>query len=386
MQCWLVWSNERRKERSVSAGVTSKNAMKTIKVSLIVAAMMAVVVAVAGPAQAAEPIARGYRTGFDTVVHLSSDLHRALEGKARAELQPTPILLEHPGTPWVQIRAATNASWPRAVYISSGLISLLNYVSHAKAIDAVDRGFLAKAIAKLSLEAGGPNWPSLPAGTIRDPWSSDVMNRQASHFNQMAGALVAIQMTHVTLGHYQKYGPELIANSTESLPINRVITSAEWRKAVRQSVHLALACGLAIEGLTVLFEGLDQLPTRPSWRIYFAPEDVDLGKMAKELYRVQQRDMFSSRQPASDDEFQVRGSGDQALLVSTMQEAPDGFPALFTVIQSPMVDVHSHEFVRQLPAHIAGELEGVPYRFGAMFQAIANARGQNSGDDAAVGR
>ena len=35
------------------------------------------------------------------------------------------------------------------------------------------------------------------------------MNHQASQFNQMAGALIAIEMAHHYLGHYKKYEASL---------------------------------------------------------------------------------------------------------------------------------------------------------------------------------
>ena len=57
------------------------------------------------------------------------------------------------------------------------------------------------------------------------------------------------------------------------------------------------------------------------------------------------------------------------------QEAVDGVAALVAVIQRPVVHVHAHELVRQVPAHVAGVLQRVLHGFGTMIEAVLDARG-----------
>ena len=76
----------------------------------------------------------------------------------------------------------------------------------------------------------------------------------------------------------------------------------------------------------------------------------------------------------------------QAALEGLAEKTADRLPAPLAVIQRPVVDIHPDEFVGQVAAHVAGELQRVLHRLGAMIQAVLNARGQNAGDFPARGR
>ena len=95
------------------------------------------------PVSAAESSNR-YETGFATLQRIAGDLHRALPVEKRGALATTPMLLETAGTPYLQLRrAGSNDS--QVLFVSQGLIDVLNYVSHAKAVDQVNAGFFEKA-------------------------------------------------------------------------------------------------------------------------------------------------------------------------------------------------------------------------------------------------
>ena len=77
---------------------------------------------------------------------------------------------------------------------------------------------------------------------------------------------------------------------------------------------------------------------------------------------------------------------DQAALEGLAEKTADRLPAPLAVIQRPVVHIHPHELVGQVAAHVAGVLQRVLHRLGAMVQAVLNARGQYAGDFPARGR
>jgi hypothetical protein len=117
------------------------------------------------------------------------------------------------------------------------------------------------------------------------------MNRQASHFNQMAGALVAIDLAHQYLGHYSQHAQEFAPDSTAPTPVNMLITEQEWREAVMRGANNALACGLGVEGLRALFDGFDRMQSRPAWAAYFIHPKANVNKISSELRKLE-RDFF----------------------------------------------------------------------------------------------
>src|SRR5687767_4906776 len=139
---------------------------------------------------AAEP--QKYESDFNTVMRLAEDLYRALPKEKRATMLPRPVLLDKFKTPYLQpgTQPKDNTNW-QAVYVSPPLIDVLNYVSHAKAVDNVDSGFFAKAINSLASENGNA-LAALYQPTHKKSWAFNTMNWQLSHFNQMAAGLIAI--------------------------------------------------------------------------------------------------------------------------------------------------------------------------------------------------
>jgi hypothetical protein len=251
-------------------------------------AIFALVLLVAALARAHSDETPKYETGYDAIVKIATDLRQALGPKERQCLDAAPVLLNESAVPSLQ--PTQRADGTRTVQISAGFVDLLNYLSHAKAIDGMERGFYKKSIASLAVRTGEAGLPALPLAN-KDAWSFDTLNHQASHFNQMAGALVAIEMAHHYLGHYKKYASQLSDAQNRSVPINSLLTPHEWHEAVMAGCQNALRCGLGVDGLKFLYEGLDKMPTRPEWTVCLLPNKANVGKLRRELERTE-KDFF----------------------------------------------------------------------------------------------
>src|SRR2546421_2749615 len=77
---------------------------------------------------------KAYETGFETIVKLTADLQQAVDRQQRPAISPTPVLLENLPIPYLQMHLVDATKGVRAVHVSKGLIDLLNFISHAKAI------------------------------------------------------------------------------------------------------------------------------------------------------------------------------------------------------------------------------------------------------------
>ena len=263
--------------------------MKKCTWATLLAVTLAASLAPASVAPLKDAAQAGYETGFGTISRLTADLQQGLPRNQRAEVSPTPVLLPEVAGPCLLLSRNDAPRPGRTVQVSSGFVSLLNFISHAKAVDEVSRGFFIKSMARLALQGAVSGPPNLEAATIQNSFSFETMNRQASHFNQMAAGLIAIDMAHVSLCHYQKYAAQLKDAQNRPVPINRVITPEEWRAAVMEGARRALDCGIVVEGLRTLFDSIDKMPSRPAWRIYFLPDNVEVAKINRELQRMQDK-------------------------------------------------------------------------------------------------
>jgi len=261
---------------------------------LVTAALLGALAAM--PTSAAESSNR-YDTGFATLQRIAGDLHRALAVEKRSELLTPPMLLENPGTPYLQLQRTSN-NGARVVFVSQGLIDVLNYVSHAKAVDQVDAGFFEKAVENLA-RRNGTELRGLPQPTHANAWAFNTMNWQMSHFNQMAAGLTAVQMAHHYLGHYKKYESQL-GDGKNAAPLYSVLTPGEWREAVLAGSRHALDCGLAPEGLVVLYDAITRMPQRPSWALHVMPPGAEISILRLELNRVEAT-FFDSRTSVRDE-------------------------------------------------------------------------------------
>ncbi|HEY0457454.1 MAG TPA: hypothetical protein VGE41_13870, partial [Verrucomicrobiae bacterium] len=204
---------------------------------------------------------RRYETGYESISKISFDLYKALDAKKRAHLTPVPLLAEKVVTPYLQATLyfdGTN-SW-QAVTISSGFINFITYLSHAKALEGSQSGLLDNYVTTLAQSRD--SLPQLRPIANNESWSFDTMNHQVSHFNQIVGDMIAIEMAHHYLGHYQKYEAQL---KSGTVPINSLLTPKEWHEAVMKGARNALDCGISVEGFCLMLQTLEKMKSRPDW-------------------------------------------------------------------------------------------------------------------------
>ena len=237
--------------------------------------------------RADDPLRKGYDSGFSNIKKIAGELHAALEPRKQQAVQPGIILLETVQTPCVSpVEIQNDGQVLRTVQFSTGAIHFINSVSHAKALSQDDSNVIKAYAARLAPSALPP---ALADGMPPEKaWAFDVTNIQTGQFNQMAGALVAIDYAHHYLGHYKKYADHLGPDATGTVPpINEFITEKEWREAVLKGAKNALDCGLGVDGLQALFECVEAMPSRPGWCAYFVPAKANLSKLSKDLQRLE---------------------------------------------------------------------------------------------------
>lgn len=256
---------------------------------LLFAALLAALLP-AGPAVSHSAAQPGYEMGFRNVTNLHADLFLALDKKKRQQVSPQTILLTAVRLPCLASQPSGDSRAP--VQVSAGCIDFLNRVAHAKAIDQAESGFFVSYTAQVARQARSAPVPDFDTRAARSAWDLNTMNRQASHFNQMAAALVAIDLAHHYLGHYRKHAPEFASASAFPLPISAMLTEAEWRDAVMRGARNALDCGLGVDGLRAVFECFDQMPSRPAWAAYFIHPKAKAAKINTELNRLE-REFFA---------------------------------------------------------------------------------------------
>ncbi len=236
------------------------------------------------------PPKAGYESGLANILKISTDLHVALPQKQQQLVQGQPVFLEGMTTPCITpVEVSSGADPQRTVQISAGFIQLVNAVAHARALSEPGHDFVKTYAARLA-SAPGEALPPVTEGVAPEKaWDFDTMNVQAGQFNQLAGALIAIDLAHHYLGHYKKYAAQL-ATTAPGQPapaINNFVTEKEWREAVLKGAKNALDCGLGVDGLKTLLECMTDMPNRPSWSAYFVPAKANLAKISKDLQRLE---------------------------------------------------------------------------------------------------
>jgi len=243
---------------------------------------------------------RQYDSGYHTMARLADDLYRALPKEKRMALHARPVLLDNIKAPYLQPGAqAKDGTNLHAVFVSPALFEVLNYISHARAVDSVDDGFFAKAVNSLACDNGDKGLPPLYQPTHEKSWAFNTMNGQLSYFNQMAAGLMAIEMAHHYLGHYSKYAGQL-GDPKKPAPLYSVLSQKEWREAVLRGSRHALDCGLAPEGLIVLYDAISRMPQRPSWAVHLMPPTAEVSILRLELKRVE-ASFFDARTAAREE-------------------------------------------------------------------------------------
>jgi hypothetical protein len=230
------------------------------------------------------------RGGFTSMVLMGKELFKALSPKAKSELHFQPVNLDSDAMPFVrteELQLPDMARPMRMVFISVGFVELVNYVAHAKAIDKIEKGFFLRYVLSLAAEAGDRDLKELPKITNPAYWTEGMMNEQESNFNQMVGILLAIELSHHYLGHFQKYAAQLKGPDDTFVPINGLLTPAEWENSVKAGARNALQCGYGVDGVIALYEAIEKMPQRPPWTTYFLPPGVKVARLKRDLKRIE---------------------------------------------------------------------------------------------------
>ena len=239
---------------------------------------------------------RVYTPGFRMAMKLGGELHDALPQKFFDQVDAQAITLQPQDFPLISpISTTADHGAQRQVELSAGFIDLVNHLCHAKAIDRVEPGYFERYVRNLARSCAAD--PAAPPPSIVESrfWSEDVISDQLGYFNQMMGTLMAINMSHLYLGHYAKYADKLAGPGEKQIQsINNFLTPAEWEVSVKAGALDALSCALSTDGVRVMFEALDEMPAPPAWAAYVAPQNVNFKKLNKELARYEE-DFFHGR-------------------------------------------------------------------------------------------
>jgi hypothetical protein len=249
------------------------------------AALWLAVVMSALAAAGAEPL-HTYGSGFPQARKLGNDLYETLDPKYQKSIYPEPIQVEPMEEPIiVPSEGADENKSLREVKISVGFIELMQHIAHAKAIDHIQPGYFQTYILNLSKAADSEAPPEPPNMVDNRYWTDDVMNDQASYFNQIIGMVMALNLSHHYLGHYTKYSSQMLAGKLA--PINNFLVPAEWDATVKAATLNALNCALGTDGPKALFEAIDKMPKRPAWTAFVVPPAADLKKLNKQLKKYE---------------------------------------------------------------------------------------------------
>ena len=231
-----------------------------------------------------------YKTGYKSIRMLGLDLYKALKPKMREVIGTEPVSVETDVSPGLKLADFTDEGKTVGfVFVTVGMIDLMNNVAHAKAIDKIEKGYFEKYVLSLAQESGAMELKELPNVANPKYWSEGVLNEQLSNFNQMVGTAVSIKLAHHILGHYKKYAAKLEDAQGKRTPINNLLAPDEWDAAMKMGVRNALEAGLGIEGITAFWEAIDKMPKRPDWTAYFLPATAKVKPMRKDMEKIEKK-------------------------------------------------------------------------------------------------
>ena len=237
------------------------------------------------PALAGPP--HKYDNTFVQARKIGSDLYQTLDPKFQKNIFPEPIQIEQMEAPIITpVEGADENKALCQVKISVGYIDLINRLAHAKAIDRIQSGYFQKYISNLASASDSETLPEPPNVVDDKFWSDDVMNDQASYFNQIMGMTLALNLTHHYLGHYTHFAGQMFASKL--VPINTLIAPAEWDATVKAATLNALNTAFGTEGPKALFDAIDKMKTRPTWTAFIVPPTADLKKLNKQLKKYEE--------------------------------------------------------------------------------------------------
>jgi hypothetical protein len=244
---------------------------------------------------AAAPVP-AYSTGFAAMEKLAGELQRQLAPKNREIVSAQPVVLEASPIPYTRLNESGEPARPsRGLAVSSGFVDLVNYFSHARAIDKIERGYLQRYIAQLGQEVGSGAVPAPPGLNNPRYWADDVMNEQISNFSQISAVMIGSKLAHHYLGHYRRYAGQLVDQGGHLVPINLMLTASEYEDAIKAGVRNALDCGFGVEGIKSLIDAIEKMPQKPVWTADIFPAKVKASKLKRDLEK-QEKIFFAGGQ------------------------------------------------------------------------------------------
>ena len=224
----------------------------------------------------------GYKSGFSTLELLGRDIRRTLDDKESVECDP--ISFDSSPRPFLALMNRREGTREiHGVWVSEGFITLVNRVSHAKAIDRHEHGYFTAYLR--ALERDGDSIPELPGVSNPDFWSDEVVNEQLSNFNSIAGVAIGMELAHQYLGHYKKYGAQLGPAAT--VPINNLLTQDEWEEAYHHAARNAMNAACMMEGVIPFLQGIDKMKRRPAWAAWFMPDRIHFDSVRRQMLKLQ---------------------------------------------------------------------------------------------------
>lgn len=240
----------------------------------------------AASAPSAAPVQHVYPSGVEVAVSIGSDLYNSLDKKYRSKLQEPPICVVPGNAP--EMAPVANTAEDKTMgqlSVSVGFVNLINHIAHALAVDRIQPGYFNQYMTYLATPTADGTTPEPPDILADRCWTDDVMNDQASYFNQMMGMTMAINLSHHYLGEFNKYAGQ--AQPGKPVVINNYVTSSEWDTEIRAAVENSLDCAYATEGVKALFSAIDKMPHRPAWTAYVVPQNIDIQRLNKRLAKYE---------------------------------------------------------------------------------------------------
>ena len=120
-------------------------------------------------------------------------------------------------------------------------------------------------------------------------WSFDAMNAQISQFSQLSSMSISIAFANQYLCYFDAAAKVQRDGSGHVVPVNCVLSEAEWEEAVLIGAQRSLECGYAIDGLKSLYEAIGEMRQRPAWAIHFIHPQSKTSKVISDLRKVERK-------------------------------------------------------------------------------------------------
>src|ERR1700722_7169393 len=136
-------------------------------------------------------VTHAYPGGVGVALQIGNDLYDSLDAKYRQKLEAPPLCTMQTNAPALALIITNDANKNLCqLSVSTGFVDLINHIAHAKAIDKAQPGFFDKYMTGLAAQDDSTNPPAAPGIDGAQFWTDDIMNDQASYFNQMMGMTV----------------------------------------------------------------------------------------------------------------------------------------------------------------------------------------------------